>query len=131
MTSPKRLQDDVGSGLKTQADGPNPLRKQRSPWERHEDFQMVGVTAQRWHRRVHDGVLTALIGEEPDGWHLSISHAPTNPKRSGRYPTWDEIAHARYGLLPDDVMFAMLLPPQDEYVALHDTTFHLHEISKR
>lgn len=54
------------------------------------------------------------------GWHMSIS-------RSDRYPSWDEIAHARYELLPDDILMVMHLPPPDEYVALHKFTFHLHE----
>jgi len=54
-------------------------------------------------------------------WHLSIS-------ASRRYPTWDEIAEARYQLCPDNITMAMLLPPRGEYVNLHDTTFHLHEI---
>jgi hypothetical protein len=62
-----------------------------------------------------------LVGLEPAGWHLSISHP-------SRYPTWDEIADARYELVPDGAHMAMLLPPRAEYVALHPTTMHLHEI---
>lgn len=56
------------------------------------------------------------------GWHLSISC-------QNRYPTWDEIKHARYDLLPADITMAMLLPPADEYVNLHKNCFHLHQIS--
>jgi hypothetical protein len=56
------------------------------------------------------------------GWHLSISHP-------WRYPTWDEIAAARYALVPDAVTMAMVLPPSDEYVNLHPNCFHLHECS--
>jgi len=44
-----------------------------------------------------------------------------------RYPTWDEIADARDQLLPVDVGFVMHLPARGEYVAVHPTTFHLHE----
>src|SRR5262245_66359753 len=54
-------------------------------------------------------------------WHLSIAHRR-------RYPTWDEIADARYELVPDDVTMAMLLPPPGEYVNLHEHCFHLWEI---
>ncbi len=54
------------------------------------------------------------------GWHLSISH----PKR---YPTWDELAEARYQLLPDDVTMVVVLPPSDQYVNAHPNCFHLHE----
>lgn len=57
--------------------------------------------------------------DEPDGWHLSIS-CPT------RYPTWDEIATARYALGPKDVDVVMHLPPEDEYVNVHEYCFHLH-----
>lgn len=110
--------------------GPRPLTKQRSPWTRGDDLSFDGVPTQRWDRRVHDGMLRSFVAEEPDGWHLSISHRRNNGQ-PGRYPSWDEIAHARYELLPDDVTVAMLLPPPDEYVALHDTTFHLHEIDRR
>jgi hypothetical protein len=54
-------------------------------------------------------------------WHLSISC-------TNRYPTWDEIKDARYALLPDECIMAMLLPPKAEYVNIHPNCFHLHEI---
>ena len=57
-------------------------------------------------------------------WHLSISHPD-------RYPTWDEVADARYELCPDDVTMAMLLPPSGEYLNVHKTTFHLWQIEDR
>lgn len=78
-------------------------------------------------KEVHDGHLTVLVGQEPDGWHLSISHRLTN-REPGRYPTWDEIKDARYRFAPLDITMAMLLPPQDEYVNAHPTTFHLWEV---
>lgn len=56
------------------------------------------------------------------GWHLSIS----NPRR---YPTWNEIRDARYEFLPDDMTFALLLPPRDEYVNVHPNCFHLHQVT--
>jgi hypothetical protein len=55
------------------------------------------------------------------GWHMSISH----PRR---YPTWDEIAKARYKLIPDETQIVMHLPPRDEYVAIHNYCFQLHEL---
>ena len=58
---------------------------------------------------------------EAGRWHLSISCAD-------RDPSWDEIATARYHLIPDSVTMAMLLPPKREYVNLHDHVFHLHEL---
>jgi hypothetical protein len=84
-------------------------------------------------RNVHDGLLLALISHEPRGWHLSISH---RQQRRGvihytRYPTWDEIADADERLLAPGLWMAMVLPPSDNYVAEHKTTFHLFEIEPR
>ena len=68
------------------------------------------------------GEVTVFVGVEPlIGWHLSISHPY-------RYPTWDEIKAARYDLVPHDVTMAMLLPPPDEFVNIHQNCFHLHQI---
>lgn len=55
------------------------------------------------------------------GWHMSISHPD-------RYPTWDEIAKARYELCPLDIEMVMYLPPPTEYVNVHNYCFHLHEL---
>ena len=72
------------------------------------------------------GDCTVIVGREGDPllWHLSISHP-------GRYPTWDEIKVARYRLLPDEVMMALLLPPSGEYVNVpeQDNVFHLWEVA--
>ncbi len=65
-----------------------------------------------------------IVADEPEGWHLSIS-------RKDRDPTWDEIATARYRLLPEVDEMAMFLPRLDEYVNLHPFTFHLHEVKSR
>ena len=66
---------------------------------------------------------TILKGSDPlfPGYHLSISHPH-------RYPTWDEVAHARYKLIPNDVIMVMVLPPKEEYINLDENCFHLHEI---
>lgn len=118
----------------------NPLTRQRSKWVQVPDHQLSTLKAAGvedlavYQRNVNDGHLTAIVAREPLGpngemqWHLSISHRTNHqPPRPGRYPTWDEIADARYLLLPDDRSFVMELPPPAEYVAAHDTTFHLHE----
>lgn len=57
------------------------------------------------------------------GWHLSISHPH-------RLPTWDELKAARYYFLPKDKTFAMLLPPEKEYVNFHKFCFHLYEFKE-
>lgn len=73
-----------------------------------------------------DGLVKVFVGREPDDdgrklWHLSISH----PRR---YPTWDEVADARYRFTPDRVTMAILLPPSAQYVNFHPTTFHLWQV---
>lgn len=89
-----------------------------------------------WQREVEDGHLTVFAGREPDPsfsrpmWHLSISHRTNaHPPLPGRYPHWDEIVEARYRFIPNETRVAMLLPPREEWVSVHDTTFHLWEIS--
>ncbi|KKK50042.1 hypothetical protein LCGC14_3129000, partial [marine sediment metagenome] len=70
------------------------------------------------------GVCNIIVSPPTDGagWHLSISSTK-------RYPTWDEIAHARYELLPDEILMMMELPPKGEYINIHENTFHLHQQS--
>lgn len=109
----------------------NPLTRQRSPWVemKREQLTILGVGATVFRRRVGDGVLMAVRGpQEPEGWHLSISFR-NHRQELTRYPHWDEISHARYELLPHDLTMMMLLPPPEEFVALHDTTFHLYEMT--
>ena len=124
-----------------------PQTKQRSPYRRlelddpvtfgniKEALEGIGaVNVDVHHRNVGDGYLRVIVDEEPIGWHLSISHAKRGKGgqlSAGRYPKWDEIAHARYEFLPLDIDVVMHLPPPEEYVALHDTTFHLHEYPDR
>ena len=72
-------------------------------------------------RDTADGRLIVLFGNEPPGFHMSISH----PKR---YPTWDEIKGARYKFCPDEYNMALLLPPRSEYVNVHKNCFHLYEV---
>jgi hypothetical protein len=88
------------------------------PHDVHEGLAAQGSTRIRAYRA---GDVQVLVSVDLGKWHLSIS----TPRR---YPTWDEIADARYALVPDDVTMAMLLPPRAEYVNLHATTFHLHEL---
>jgi len=108
----------------------DPITRQRSPWELFTVSDFAGFPNQ-WHRRrVGDGDLTVCVGEEPTGWHLSISFKD-HKGRNSRYPRWDEIIEARERFLPDDVEFAMFLPKSEDYVALHATTFHLHEYPGR
>lgn len=65
-----------------------------------------------------------LPPEERLLWHLSISHPH-------RYPNWDEVADARYELVPDEITMAMLLPPTEQYLNHHETCLHLWQIDDR
>jgi hypothetical protein len=68
------------------------------------------------------GACSVMTGHsDENGWHLSIAHP-------SRYPTWDEIAEARYRLIPDAAVMALILPPIGEYVNLHANCFHLYEV---
>lgn len=92
-------------------------------WTRRSDLTVLGVVNRVYSRKVVDGELVVIVGKEPPGWHLSISHQVND--RPGRYPTWDEIADARYQFTPNEVTMVMLLPPREEYVNFHPTVFHL------
>lgn len=112
-----------------------PLNNQRSEWHRQpawerdlptcQGMEMIGA----WHRAVNDGHLRAIHTLDNGLHHLSVSFVSWRGAAS-RYPTWDELAYARYLLMPDDITVVMMLPPPTEYVAVHDTTFHLHELSQ-
>jgi hypothetical protein len=107
-------------------------------WQECQPLTIPGAGFQRvWQREVHDGHLSVICGQEPHGsppvarWHLSISHRTSEVRpRPGRYPHWDEIADARYRFCPAEVTMAMLLPPMAEYVNVHETTFHLHQLAE-
>lgn len=90
-------------------------------------FARVSENTRAWQKDVADGYLEAFASPDEEGFHLSICHK-TMTNRPGRYPTWDEIYDARYRFAPLDKTMAMLLPPQDEYVNIHATTFHLWEL---
>jgi hypothetical protein len=83
-----------------------------------------------WQKDVPDGHLTVLLAKEDGCWHMSISHRRDSKSGPvpGRNPRWDEIKEARYRFCPGDVTMAMHLPPLDEYVNVHETTFHLWEL---
>lgn len=108
----------------------------RVPRGRHGDALAAATAAPNlriWQKDVADGHLTVQVGAEilEDGprWHLSISHRTNeHPPRPGRYPSWDEIKDARYRFMPGDINVAQLLPPQEQWISVHDTTFHLWQV---
>jgi len=67
------------------------------------------------------GECTVIVSVDAGHWHMSISHQI-------RYPTFDEIRNARYQFLPNNITVAMLYPPKEEYINVHNNCFHLWEI---
>lgn len=110
--------------------GPRPMTRQRSNWQLIDKGEIMGFANTTHRRPVADGRLLAIVAEEPMGWHLSISFT-NHREQHARYPTWDEQTHAVRALLPADLTYVMAIPPDNEYVALHDTTFHWHEYPSR
>jgi hypothetical protein len=107
-------------------------RTEREPWvEVPVPTVVLGASpgTRGWQKDLADGHLSVFVSREPSGWHLSISHRRGRDNRPGRYPGWDEIADARYQFCPPEVTMAMLLPPLEEYVNLHETTFHLWQVN--
>jgi hypothetical protein len=108
----------------------------RLPRSRGDNFLAAATQApnlRNWQKDVGDGHLTVLVGAElqSDGprWHMSISHRTNeHPPKAGRYPTWDEIKEARYRFMPGDIYVAQILPPEDEFINVMGTCFHLWEI---
>jgi hypothetical protein len=66
-------------------------------------------------RQVRDGELRSVVSCEPPDyhWHLTITHVKRGRHRE-RFPTWEEITHARYELLPSKLTMALYLPSIEE-----------------
>lgn len=92
------------------------------------------LVARAFSRRVRDGDLVAIVAHEPVGpggalrWHLSVAHRPRR-RRWRRYPTFDEVAHARYELGPRGTAMALVVPGLGSYVGLEGTVLHLVELA--
>ena len=67
------------------------------------------------------GTCSVIVTKEFDSFHLSISHKV-------RLPTWHEVSQARYRLLPADRIYAMILPPVDDYININPNCFQLVEV---
>jgi hypothetical protein len=97
---------------------PLPLAEVATPFDLYQRFAAAGATFVRSHTL---GECSVLVTREHGLWHLSIAHPQ-------RYPTWDEIAEARYRLLPGDVTAALILPPKGQYINFHKNCFQVLEI---
>jgi hypothetical protein len=105
----------------------------------------------RWHSRgdspggrvyeadVADGLLRAIVSHDEIApgrkrWHMSVSHRNHDKSRT-RVPSWDELKHAFYHLVSEDVPFVLIFPrrstPKELYVDIHETCLHLWESGEK
>lgn len=122
MSKRKSLGTGIGKGHGTNtADFPI-IRDVTEQYER-KTASAIDITFKDHHPRWYKmGKVKALLTLSPEwGYTLSIS-------RNDRYPTWDEVAHLRYELIPDEHIMAMVLPSRDEYINIHNFCFILREI---
>ena len=61
---------------------------------------------------------------ENNKYHISVAC-------KDRYPTWDEIVYIREQLTPNNVTMAMILPPEKNYINIHNNCFHLWQIEDK
>lgn len=86
-------------------------------WARH--FPAIG--AECWRLQCFTfGQCQVMLTKEHDLIHFSISHP-------SRYPSWDEIAAVRYRLIPTESDAVLVLPPEKEYINVHEFCFQVHE----
>ena len=110
-------------------------------------FINPSANAIRWHRgpdhpsgRTYiadmiDGHLKAIVSrdETKQGplWHVSISHVG-HDWHPDRCPTWDEMKHAKYTLVPDDVPMVLIFPRKTApYTNTYPTCLHLWESTEK
>ncbi len=93
-------------------------------WTRLKDVQFVEndavVTGCLFRRR--DG-LTVLVSAEVHEDDRRWAHASLSKK--GQLPTWQDLKVVKNLFFGPDKLVMQVLPPQDEYVNLHETTLHL------
>lgn len=108
----------------------------RIRWIKVADDLIAGSPARIYEATLDDGTLKAILAHdevEPGKflWHLSVSHRDKADKPD-RVPTWDELKHSKYMLLPRDVDVCMVLifpRKKAPYVNHHNTCLHLWETS--
>lgn len=95
-----------------------PLIREVEDWNKG---RLPGIEPGSRFFRMGTQISIILSRTDDYGWHMSIAH----PKR---YPTWDEIAKARYELIPDDCTMALMLPPRSQYVNIHNWCMQVHQV---
>jgi hypothetical protein len=121
-----QLRRREGLGPRTSLDQGRPSFQDREPLPLRELPAQLGdplVNATNSYLRLYTlGECTVIVTKDFGRWHLSVAHP-------GRYPNWDEIAEARYRVLPPDITVVMVLPPTSQpYVNIHPNCFQLIQI---
>lgn len=93
----------------------------------------VSIYSRCYRADTADGFLIAMVSQDqcPEGllWHISVSHRD-KANKPDRCPTWDELKHAAYRLIQEDVALVLVFPKRSEpYVDIHPTTLHLWQES--
>jgi hypothetical protein len=97
--------------------------------DRRRDLREVPVPArvmallEPGSRAYRMGGCGIICSQQRTGWHLSVS-------RDDRLPSWEEVRDARYALVPDEAVMALLLPPRSEYVNVHEYCLQMYEIPR-
>ena len=82
----------------------------------------VGLEESESVEILRSSFIQAIRSRDEGRWHLSVSHV------KGIYPSWDQLADARYDLLPHDIDVALILPPPKDYVNAHPGVLQMHEV---
>lgn len=101
--------------------GKKPLKLREIPPPRSLERSLIVPNVNSYLRTYALGECSLIVTKELGRFHMSIAH----PRR---YPTWDEIAEARYRVIPEHVTMVMVLPPLREYVNTHENCFQLKEV---
>src|SRR5262245_56756431 len=85
----------------------------------------VDGPARMYEAEAVDGWLRAMVSRDPtthgDLWHISVSHW-SRDRKPDRCPTWDELKHAKFSLMPADVPMVLIFPRRAApYVNEHPT----------
>lgn len=84
---------------------------------------VIGLPGTEVYREMKRG-FTLFKSIENGLVHCSISH----PKR---WPTWDELKFIRYNFMRECRYVAQILPPENEFVNIHNNCFHLYELDPK
>lgn len=84
--------------------------------------QAIVANVNSYLRLYRLGPASVIVTKEYGQWHMSIAC-------TDRLPAWEEVAEARYRLIPDGIVMAMPLPPKADYVNVHEFCLHLIEVS--